>query len=92
MIVDCKRIDVLLDLLREALPKGSVFDHHINAIDLAVKTYNLTTEDYMNVPDAAIRLWNRGCRIDAIKSIRPMFPHLGLISIKRLLETHPTTR
>ena len=85
MTIDYKRIDVLLDLLREALPKGSVFDHHINAIDLAV-------EDYMNVPDAAIILWNRGYRIDAIKRIRPMFPHLDLISIKWLLETHPTTR
>lgn len=92
MTIDYKRIDVLLDLLRESLPKGSVFDYQINAIHLAAKSCNLTTDDYNNVSGEAITLWNRGRKVEAIKSIRPMFPHLDLISIKWLLETHPLTK
>ena len=91
MTIDYKRIDVLLDLLRESLPKGSLFTHHIDSISLAVKQSNLTTEDYANVSKKAILMWNGGQRLAAIKRIRPDFPHLSLLDIKYLLESHPMT-
>lgn len=92
MTLDTKRIQVLLELLREALPPYLCFNELAEIERIAVNRPKFTSEQYDRVPDSYIVIWNCGSKVQAIKDCRDLFPELCLLEMKQLLESHPRTK
>lgn len=94
MTLDTKRLEVLLALLRESLPANTLLPE-LNVIErFILGRPQFTEEQYAKIPTSVIVLWNCGSKVQAIKACRVhnIFPELGLLELKQLLETHPKTQ